>query len=230
MEWDGAHEANKKLYDLLTVCCREEALTLAEQHEGQGFEAWRQLQRRYDPRGGQNELQRMRLLMNPKPAKDLEHLPGVIDKFENDMRAYEERSGKTFPPEWKVMAFMSLIPSSHQKEFETRYQVGMKDYRELSTNVLNYAQEARAKMRGRDDMEVDMFDDDDDEDEDVEDVNYMGPKGQRRPGAPGPKRRPQPKAKPAAKAAPAPPGARKEDRICFGATRRDTSSKSAGDS
>ena len=41
--------ANKKLYNLLGFICSGEALTIVERHPEHGFEAWRQLRKRFNP-------------------------------------------------------------------------------------------------------------------------------------------------------------------------------------
>ena len=47
--WQFAVEANEKMYDFLLTFTSEEAFKLVEQVSGDGFEAWRQLKRRYAP-------------------------------------------------------------------------------------------------------------------------------------------------------------------------------------
>ena len=71
MGWDQATVANSKLYDRLLMVTGDDALVLVEQYRGQGFEAWRQLSKRYSPSGGQYEMDMMNALMNPVSAKSL---------------------------------------------------------------------------------------------------------------------------------------------------------------
>ena len=126
MDWQQMKTADSKLYDVLLLVTGEDAQALVEQFEGQGFEAWRQLSKRWNPTGGQYELFRIMRLMTPTTCKDMGDLPGVIDRFERDVRAYEQQSGKTFPDDWRVAVLMQMIPNLHRKEIEGRYQLGLK--------------------------------------------------------------------------------------------------------
>ena len=66
MQWASANMANTRLYDFLFLLCQSDAHILVERHDGMGFEAWRQLARRYSQSGGQFELDMMNGLMNPR--------------------------------------------------------------------------------------------------------------------------------------------------------------------
>ena len=63
-----ARLADTKLYDFLILQCKGDALVIVEHYDGLGFEAWRQLARRFAPSGGQYELDMMNQLTNPKKA------------------------------------------------------------------------------------------------------------------------------------------------------------------
>ena len=76
--WPAARLADAKLYDFLLLTCKDDALVLVEHYHGLGFEAWRQLHRRYNPSGGQYELDMMARLMSPQKATKLADLPGAI--------------------------------------------------------------------------------------------------------------------------------------------------------
>ena len=75
MGWPAARAADSKLYDFLTLQCKGDALVLVEHYDGLGFEAWRQLTRRYMPSGGQYELDMMARLMNPQKAARITDSP-----------------------------------------------------------------------------------------------------------------------------------------------------------
>ena len=51
--WEHSEVANSKLFDMLIMKLSDDAFVLAENHSGNGFEAWRSLSRRYDPVGEQ---------------------------------------------------------------------------------------------------------------------------------------------------------------------------------
>ena len=76
--------------------------------ETRGFEAWRLLVKRYAPSGGQYELDAMMALMSLTAVRDVAALPGAISKFERDLALYERRSGRAFPEEFKIPAFLNF--------------------------------------------------------------------------------------------------------------------------
>ena len=127
MGWPQARLADEKLYDFLVMICKGDALVIVETYDGLGFEAWRQLHKRYAPSGGRYELEMMSRIMNPSKVGRIQDLPGAILRFERDIRNYEARTGRRFPPEWKTPTFLKLLPDSHRDELERRYQMGMRD-------------------------------------------------------------------------------------------------------
>ena len=68
MGWDQSRTANSKLYDFLLMVTGDDALVIVERHRGMGFEAWRQLSKRFSPSGGLHEMDMMNALMNPVQA------------------------------------------------------------------------------------------------------------------------------------------------------------------
>ena len=156
MQWPSARLADAKLYDFLFLQCRGDALVLVEHYEGMGFEAWRQLSKRYSPSGGQYELDMMGRLMNPQKAAKIGDLPTAILKFERDIRTYESRTGKRFPEEWKTPTFLRILPDSHREELVRRFQLGMKDYNTLVRDVRGFSQEAWFAGKGPSDMDIDL--------------------------------------------------------------------------
>ena len=137
--------------------CKDDALVIIEHYEGLGFEAWRQLAKRFSPSGGQYELDMMGTLMNPKKASKISDLPGEIQRFERNIRTYEAKTGRPFPPEWKSPTFLKILPESHKEELVRRFQMGTRDYDTLVSMVRGFSQEAWFSTKGPTDMEVDTF-------------------------------------------------------------------------
>ena len=98
MGWDQARAADSKLYDFLLMITGDDKLVLVEQYDGMGFEAWRQLNKRYSPSGGQYEINMMNALMNPPVTRTLNDLPAAIDRFERNLRTYESKTGRALSP------------------------------------------------------------------------------------------------------------------------------------
>ena len=156
MGWPKARIADSKLYDFLSLQCKGDALVLIEHYEGLGFEAWRQLTRRYMPSGGQFELDMMSRLMNPTKAARISDLPATILRFERDLQTYESRTGRAFPEEWKAPTFLRILPDSHREELVRRFQLGMRSYSDLVANVRGFSQEAWFSTKGPNDMDMDQ--------------------------------------------------------------------------
>ena len=66
MGWALGEMANARLYDFLFLQCKGDAHVSVERHDGMGFEAWRQLARRYAPSSGRFEFDMMSRFMNPQ--------------------------------------------------------------------------------------------------------------------------------------------------------------------
>ena len=129
-----------------------------------GFEAWRLLTQRYSPTGGQYELDAMLALVQRKPARDAVALPGAISKLERDIALYVERTGRTFPEEWRVPTLIQLLPKTQAETLKLRYAEGLTDYKQIVSNILTFSQTMRfegAYGRGDNDMDIGMMDFDD---------------------------------------------------------------------
>ena len=165
--WAEAQLADAKLHDFLLMTLEEDAQVLVEtpELECRGFEAWRLLCLRYDPQGGQYELDAMMALMNLTAVKDITALPGAISRFERDMKLYESRSGRAFPEEFKVPTFLKLLPKTHERELKLKFAMGLTNYNELTAQIMGYSQQLRfegAYARGDNDsaaMDVSSLED-----------------------------------------------------------------------
>ena len=136
--WDAAEAAAPKLHDFLLQILSENALLLVDKPalEGRGFEAWRLLVQQYAPTGGAYELDSMMALMTVHQCKSLMELPGAVAKFERDLEAYERRTGRAFPEEFKAPAFQRMIPKSHVSDMRWRFSQGATDYDILKASIL----------------------------------------------------------------------------------------------
>ena len=158
--WDNAEAADPKLHDFLLQILEESALYLIEapQLEGRGFESWRLLVAQYSPTGGAYELDSMMALMTVHQCKSLSELPGAVSKFERDVEQYERRTQKAFPEEWKIPAFLRMVPKTHASDMRWRFSQGMTSYDQLKSSILTYSQHLRfdaAHGRGDSDMQCD---------------------------------------------------------------------------
>ena len=85
--WPDQAEGNPKLYDYLCSVLEKEPLNIAEKETGKGLEAWRRLAKRFNPHGGQHDMDRYEsLVYGTKAAKNLQELPRMIEAWENKLK------------------------------------------------------------------------------------------------------------------------------------------------
>ena len=108
-----------------------------------GWESWRLLVQQCAPSGGAYELDSMMALMTVHQCKSLRELPGAVARFERDVDAYEKRTGRSFPAEFKVPAFLRMVPRSHASDMRWRFSQGATDYDTLKSSILTYTQHVR---------------------------------------------------------------------------------------
>ena len=164
--WNEGAIANTKLSDMLVSVCEGEALGLVEQVLGQGFEAWRLLNERYNSIGEMYTLDKMNSLMHGKVCKSIADMPIAIADFEKNLKVFSERTGQTFPNILKLPILMQMVPLSWKKEVEAHFRVpsATKTYESLSDMLCGVGNEERYKDRCKDpnDMELDAAEKEDD--------------------------------------------------------------------
>ena len=157
--WEHSASADEKLHDFLLQLCGDEAQVLIDTPylNGRGFEAWRLLNHRYSPCGGQYELDAMLALMQRKPVQNAIQVPGAISKLERDIALYTQRTGKPFPEDWKVPILLQLLPKAQADTLKLRYAEGLTNYRTIVQNLMTFSQTMRfdgAYGRGDNDMDI----------------------------------------------------------------------------
>ena len=85
--------------------------------------------------GGAYELDSMMALMTIHQCKSLNELPGAVARFERDVDTYEKRTLRAFPPEFKVPAFLRMVPKSHASDMRWRFSQGATDYDALKSST-----------------------------------------------------------------------------------------------
>ena len=158
MPWEYAKEGNVKLYDFLVLVTRGDAQNIVEARAGEGYEAWRQLTKRYNPKGGRFELRRMRNLTHRKQCKNLNEVPAAVDTLLKEIKFFEAQSEAKVPEEWKMPMLLDILPDQLQTEMEIKFSLGERDFQKMMENVVSYANEHRVlDSRGRADMDVDTM-------------------------------------------------------------------------
>jgi len=102
------------LHYALVSLCKDDAfymVKIAVKGPSNGLDAWRRLTREYDPINPSSTRQLLRKIMSPKQSS-LEKLRSALEEWEVDVKLYEERSGKTWDAEHKILAITDMIPTS----------------------------------------------------------------------------------------------------------------------
>jgi len=116
-DWAPAETANEELFEYLQTTTTGEALLIVEKYKDRGFEAWRQLAKRYNPTDGTFELDRMDGLLHRKQCKDLSEVPAAFDRLVRDIEDYETRSQSEFPPTGRPLCSNSCCRRSTRKSW-----------------------------------------------------------------------------------------------------------------
>ena len=101
---------NFDLYFILASFTDNEAKKIVRQCKfGAGFEAWRRLTLRFDPKSSGRGFVQVVKLGTPKLCK-LEELAEGIVSWETEVSQYEDTSGQTYPEQHKQAAIMKMCP------------------------------------------------------------------------------------------------------------------------
>ena len=106
------------------MICDGGAQTITEKTPGQGFETWRQLALRFHPIGETYTLDGMNALMHQPRCKSMAELPAAIDKCEQSIKQYEERSSELFPKVWKMQVLMQMMPAENLEQVLYKFRMG----------------------------------------------------------------------------------------------------------
>lgn len=88
---------------------------LVSSASGVGFEAWRLLMKRYDPRTSESKRALMKRVINIQPAKNMQDLERTIQEWEESLRRYEKATGKELDADIKVNTIIAMCPPKLQE-------------------------------------------------------------------------------------------------------------------
>ena len=128
------------LYYFLTAITKGEAFDLVKNVSDQcGSEAWRKLCKRY---GGKTKGKRVvltRRCVNPPKVKKLSDTPGMVEKWEADMRRLEAEYGEKLSDGLKCGILLEMVPIQIG-EFITQRVVDEDTYEDTKETVLRYVE------------------------------------------------------------------------------------------
>ena len=85
----------------------------------------------------------MMALVTIHQCKSLTELPGAVARFERDVDAYEKRTQRAFPSEFKFPAFFRMVPKSHASDMRWRFSQVATDYDTLESSIFTHTQHVR---------------------------------------------------------------------------------------
>ena len=98
------------IFLMLTLTMSGEALTIVENCDGNGLEAWHQLCKEYDAKTPQNLQALLTSKFQPTRVKDIDHVSAALNNWETRLREYTMRGGKDLEESLKVCAVRAIIP------------------------------------------------------------------------------------------------------------------------
>ena len=103
-------EHNAQLFVALALLCKGSALVTVKNTEvNNGLEAWR-LNASYDSNNKGRQRERMQYLLQPKRAESIPQTTEAVERWECDVREYEQRFGKTLDQDVKIGVILALAP------------------------------------------------------------------------------------------------------------------------
>ena len=91
---DDLDYMNQQLHTVLTQLTEAEPFDIVQSSGKSGLEAWRRLNRRYDPSTGGRKRNLLNSILHPGKAK-LHSLSGMLDQWQERVRRYEQRKGES---------------------------------------------------------------------------------------------------------------------------------------
>ena len=152
VEDEDLDEMNEQVYHCLVALTDGESFDLVTSvGEGQGLEAWRKLNRRWDPVTAGRSKNLLKAIMNPGKAR-IEDLMGAIERLEDLMRRYTSRrtadgSLAVLNEDIKMTCLESLLPD-HLEQHVQLNRARLSSYSQLRSEIMLYAEAKQSSMAG----------------------------------------------------------------------------------
>eukprot|EP00971_Amphidinium_carterae_P349252 6490921-Amphidinium_carterae.1 len=156
---DGSsdRQLGAQLYYLLALMTTDKALAVVRNvEEGHGMESWRRLSSTYEPRTGMRFGALLQVLLRYQiGAGDDTDLAHEIDKFEHDVRKYEDQSGEKLSNTIRHSILCSGMQNKRLREHIDLNMDRLRTYEELKDEIITYSR-ARRLFYDPDAMQVDV--------------------------------------------------------------------------
>ena len=125
-EWAEGADGNRAIFDYLLIATVGEAHGIVETCPDNGLEAWRLLIKRYDPRGGQHDLDRFnQLTRNITRARHTDELPGMLQAWTRDVEHFEARADVLRIDEaTRRIVLLEMLPTKYAEEMRYKFNAG----------------------------------------------------------------------------------------------------------
>lgn len=128
---DEGADLDRQLLVYLTQHTSDQAGDLVSSSGECGFEAWRLLVKRYDPRTAESQQALIAKIMDAKPCKTIDELEREMQEWEHIMRRWQKAASRALDDDFKVTCIIRLCPARLQEHMNmsTRDDEGYDDVR-----------------------------------------------------------------------------------------------------
>ena len=146
---------NPQLYLALALLCKGSApVTVKNTDVNNGPEAWRGLHATYDSNNKGRQRVRMHYLLQPKRSESILQTSEAVERWECDVREYEQRFGKTLDEEVKIGVILALAPPQVQNHCNLNSHI-LNGYAQVRTMLFDYCR-AQADTAACDAVPMDL--------------------------------------------------------------------------
>ena len=144
---EDVEKLQKQIYLSLAQMLTGESLDILRNgREDEGFDAWRRLWRRWDPKTiGRNRSAYLRIAQ-PGVAKSIEQASKMLEQWESSIRDYEQKRKKVVDEELKCAVVVEMMPKDLRLHLQLNART-LTDYNTIRQEIVSYL-EARKVLPG----------------------------------------------------------------------------------
>ena len=130
------------LYNLLVAKLRGEAFNIVSSvRDGSGYEAWRLIMKRYEPRTPGTKRALLKTIFNMKPAKKVEEIEKNVLRLEEIFNRYEVMSKEALAEDIKTVIMIELCTPELKEHLE--FNIKDVSYKETREAIMAYVERKR---------------------------------------------------------------------------------------
>ena len=155
VETHGFEDCNAQLYLGLALLCKGSApVTVKNRAVNNGLEAWRGLNAAYDSDKIGRQRVWLQYLLQPKRSESIQQTTEAVERWERDVRQYEQRFGKTLDEDVKIGTTLALAPPQVLNHCHLNSHI-LKSHAHVRTMLFDYCR-AQANTTARDVVPMDL--------------------------------------------------------------------------